>query len=106
MEQSNQRIRARKTNDLEFVGSTITITNFGMVGANSGISPIFYSNVAVMGIDKILRKPVVYGQSVTIRHMMNITLTVDQRAIDIYDAGQFLETLKNNLEKPYILSLS
>ncbi|WP_342277520.1 2-oxo acid dehydrogenase subunit E2 [Spiroplasma endosymbiont of Nephrotoma flavescens] len=106
MEQSDQRIRARKTNDLEFVGSTITITNFGMVGANSGISPIFYPNVAVMGIGKILRKPVVYGQSVTIRHMMNITLTVDQRAIDIYDAGQFLETLKNNLEKPYILSLS
>lgn len=106
MEQSDQRIRARKTNDLEFVGSTVTITNFGMVGANSGISPIFYPNVAVMGIGKILRKPVVYGQSVTIRHMMNITLTVDQRAIDIYDAGQFLETLKNNLEKPYILSLS
>ncbi|WP_215825789.1 2-oxo acid dehydrogenase subunit E2 [Spiroplasma endosymbiont of 'Nebria riversi'] len=106
IEQSDQRIRARKTNDLEFVGSTITITNFGMVGANSGISPIFYPNVAVMGIGKILRKPVVYGQSVTIRHMMNITLTVDQRAIDIYDAGQFLETLKNNLEKPYILSLS
>lgn len=106
MERSDQRIRAKKPLANEFVGSTITIINFGITGAINGSLPIFSPNIAVLGIGKIVKKPIVVGKNLAIRHVANISLSVDQRAIDIYDAGQFLDILKNILEEPYILSLN
>ena len=106
IQKSNKRIRDNNVNDNEFSDSTITVSDFGAFGAISGTSLLHHPNVAIINIGKIIKKPVVWGRNIAIRHMMYVSVTFDQRVVDFNLAGHFLEDLKNNLEKPYVLSLS
>ncbi|WP_425380139.1 2-oxo acid dehydrogenase subunit E2 [Spiroplasma endosymbiont of Stenodema calcarata] len=107
IQETIERLRQGELYDYELQGSTITIANYGTVGAVNATPTIFYPNSAVIGIGRIARKPVVIkGDKLVIRSMMNIALTVDQRIIDAAEAGIFLTRLKEILESPELITLS
>ncbi|KAB3529300.1 dihydrolipoamide acetyltransferase family protein [Alkaliphilus serpentinus] len=87
-------------------GGTFTITNYGAVGAGGGIPVIKHPEVAILGVGKITKKPVVKDGEITIRDMMSITLCIDHRVIDGGDAGRFMNRFREYLSNPMLLILS
>jgi pyruvate dehydrogenase E2 component (dihydrolipoamide acetyltransferase) len=85
---------------------TISITNFGAVGTMAGIPVIKHPEVAILGIGKITKRPVVIDDQIVIRDILMITLSIDHRAIDGGDSGRFLNKLKEYLSNPMLLILS
>lgn len=86
---------------------TFTITNYGAVGALSGIPVIRYPEVAILGVGGIRKKPVVdENDEIAVRSIMNLTLCFDHRIVDGGEAGRFLSRLKEYLENPMILLLN
>jgi pyruvate dehydrogenase E2 component (dihydrolipoamide acetyltransferase) len=85
---------------------TFTITNYGAIGATSGIPVIKHPEVAILGVGKIAKKPVVIDNEIVIRDILTITLCIDHRVIDGGDAGRFLGRLKAYLDDPMLLVLS
>ncbi|KAB3534877.1 2-oxo acid dehydrogenase subunit E2 [Alkaliphilus pronyensis] len=98
--------RNKALNIEELQNGTITITNYGAVGAASGIPVIKHPEVAILGIGKITKKPVVLNGEIIIRDIMAITLCIDHRVIDGGDAGRFLSKFKEYLSNPMLLILS
>jgi len=91
----------------EIQGGTFTVTNYGAVGALSGIPVIKHPEAAILGIGAITKKPVVAdGDSIVIRHILPLTLAFDHRFIDGGSAGRFMQRLKGLLEQPRLLLLS
>jgi pyruvate dehydrogenase E2 component (dihydrolipoamide acetyltransferase) len=86
---------------------TITITNYGAVGAVSGIPIIRYPEVAILGVGGIRKKPVVdENGDIAVRSIMNMTLCFDHRIVDGGEAGRFLSRLREYLENPLLLLLN
>lgn len=91
----------------EIQGGNFTVTNYGAVGALSGIPVIKHPEAAILGIGTITKKPVVAGgDSIVIRHILPLTLAFDHRFIDGGSAGRFMQRLKGLLEQPRLLLLS
>lgn len=85
---------------------TITITNYGAVGALSGIPIIRYPEVAILGVGGIRKKPVVdKNDEIAVRSIMNLTLCFDHRIVDGGEAGRFISRLREYLEDPMLLLL-
>lgn len=106
IKEMTQRLRKGEILNYETDGSTITIANYGNIGAIQASPTIFYPNAAVIGVGKVIKKPVVVlGEKLAIKAIMNMALTVDQRIIDAAEAGQFLSRVKEILEKPELLMI-
>jgi pyruvate dehydrogenase E2 component (dihydrolipoamide acetyltransferase) len=86
---------------------TFSITNYGALGALFGTPIIKHPQVAILGIGKISKKPVVLENgSIVPRDIMPISMAVDHRIIDGADAGRFVERLKELLSNPKLLLMS
>lgn len=85
---------------------TFTITNYGAFDALYGTPIIKYPEVAIMGIGKIIQKPVVKNNEIVIAHMMPISFAVDHRIIDGADAGRFVMMFKSLLNNPVFMLLA
>ncbi len=81
-------------------GSTFSITNYGSFGTSFGIPIINYPEAAILGVGRIMQKPVVKNGKVAIRWMMPLTLAFDHRIVDGGDAGRFMNDLIQGLESP------
>lgn len=87
----------------EVTGSTFTITNLGAYGVD-GFTPIINSpEVAILGVGRIVEKPVIYEDQIARRSLMVLSLTVDHRVVDGAPAAAFLRTLRELIESPYRL---
>lgn len=84
----------------ELSGSTITITSLGTLGGITHTPIINRPEVAIVGPNKIIERPVVRNGQVAIRKMMNISSSFDHRIIDGFDAASFIQTIKAMLEHP------
>ncbi|MEO8810984.1 MAG: dihydrolipoamide acetyltransferase family protein [Rhodanobacter sp.] len=87
----------------ELTGSTITITSMGALGGINATHIINYPEVAIIGPNKLVERPVVYRGQVAIRKMMNLSSSFDHRIVDGYDAAQFVQRLKQLLSHPATL---
>ncbi|MBT2188166.1 dihydrolipoamide acetyltransferase family protein [Sphingobium nicotianae] len=87
----------------EMAGSTITITSLGPLGGIATTPIINHPEVAIIGPNKIVEKPVVQGQFVSVRKVMNISSSFDHRIVDGYDAAQFIQALKRLIEHPALI---
>jgi len=87
----------------ELGGSTITISSLGPLGAVATTPIINHPEVAIVGINKMLVRPVWDGQQFVPRKMMNLSCSFDHRVIDGWDAALFVQKLKSLLEKPAML---
>ncbi|HEX3000443.1 MAG TPA: dihydrolipoamide acetyltransferase family protein [Armatimonadota bacterium] len=87
----------------EMNGGTFTISNLGMYGVDMFTPILNQPESAILGIGRIVEKPVVVEKRIEIRPMMVLSLTADHRVIDGAPAAQFLNEIKNIIERPYAL---
>lgn len=87
----------------ELTGSTITVTSLGALAGIVTTPIINHPEVAIIGPNKIFEKPVVQGNFVSTRKMMNLSSSFDHRIIDGYDAACFIQALKRLLEHPALI---
>ncbi len=84
----------------ELVGSTFTITSLGKLGGVLATPIINFPEVAILGVHKIEEKPAVRAGQIVIRHLMNLSISVDHRLADGWDGAMFLQDVKALLEDP------
>ena len=89
----------------ELSGSTITITSLGPLGGVSHFPVINHPEVAIIGPNKMVERPVVRHGQVVVRKMMNLSSAFDHRVVDGYDAAEFIQRIKALLERPATLFL-
>src|SRR4051812_45375353 len=92
--------RAGKAAREELTGSTFTITSLGALGGLMATPIINHPEVAILGVHKISKRPAVRGDSIVIRDLMNLSISVDHRVVDGYDAARFVAEIKAALESP------
>ena len=86
-------------------GSTFTITSLGILGGIVATPIVNFPEVAILAIHKIAKRPVVVDGKIVVRDMMNVSLTVDHRLVDGYDAATFVAEMKASLETPGLIFL-
>ena len=89
----------------EVQGSTFTITNVGAIGGVFATPIINYPEVAILGVHKITKRPVVKDNQITIRDMTYVSLSFDHRVLDGAMAARFVAAIKQYLEDPKLLLL-
>ncbi len=87
----------------ELTGSTITITSLGAMGGVATTPVINYPEVAIVGVNKIMIRPMWDGSQFVPRKMMNLSSSFDHRVIDGWDAAVFVQRLKALLEAPAMI---
>ncbi|HEY2069744.1 MAG TPA: dihydrolipoamide acetyltransferase family protein [Rhizomicrobium sp.] len=95
--------RDNKAGKDDLSGSTITITSLGTLGGVATTPVINYPEVAIIGPNAILERPVVRDGAIVIRKMMNLSSSFDHRVVDGYDAAEFIQKIKALLEHPATL---
>jgi len=87
----------------ELSGSTITITSLGAMGGIVTTPVINYPEVAIVGVNKMVVRPVWDGSTFVPRKMMNLSSSFDHRIIDGWDAAVFIQRIKTLLETPAMI---
>ena len=95
--------RSGKGSKEDLSGSTITITSLGPLGGVVTTPVINHPEVAIIGPNKIVERPVVQHGQVVVRRMMNLSSSFDHRVVDGYDAAEFIQRVKALLEHPATL---
>jgi 2-oxoisovalerate dehydrogenase E2 component (dihydrolipoyl transacylase) len=95
--------RENKATKDELSGSTITITSLGPLGGLVTTPVINHPEVAIVGPNAILDRPVVRDGQIVVRKMMNLSSSFDHRVVDGYDAAEFIQRIKALLEHPALL---
>jgi len=95
-----RRARDGKLSLDELSGGTFTITNGGVFGSLLSTPILNPPQAAILGMHKILRRPVAVGDKVEIRPMMYLALSYDHRLIDGREAVTFLVRIKECIEEP------
>jgi len=98
-----QAARENKATKEELTGSTITITSIGAMGGLVTTPVINHPEVAIVGPNAIVERPVVRGGQIVVRKMMNFSSSFDHRVVDGYDAAEFIQRNKSLLEHPAML---
>ncbi len=84
----------------ELSGSTITITSLGKLGGIVSTPVINLPEVAIIGVNRAIERPVVIDGQVTVRLMMNLSSSFDHRFVDGYDAAAMIQEIREMLEHP------
>ena len=92
------RARSHQLQPDEVQGATFTITNPGPYGSVASVPIINQPNAGILSFDAIVKRPVVVDDAITIRSMVNISMSWDHRIIDGELATRFLARVKQNLE--------
>ena len=87
----------------ELSGSTITLTSLGALGGIVSTPVLNLPEVAIVGVNKIVERPMVLKGQVVIRKMMNLSSSFDHRVVDGMDAAQFIQAVRGLLEQPATL---
>jgi len=89
----------------EIQGSTFTITNVGGIGGVFATPIINYPEVAILGVHKITKRPIVKDNQIAIRDMTYLSVSFDHRVLDGAMAAEFMNVIKQYLEDPKLLLL-
>ena len=98
-----EKARSNQLTPGELQGGTFTITNLGNFGIDAFTPIINPPESAILGVGRILKKPVVHDDEIVIRSMLTLSLTFDHRVIDGAPAAQFLQTVAGYIQDPYLL---
>jgi 2-oxoisovalerate dehydrogenase E2 component (dihydrolipoyl transacylase) len=92
----------RATRD-ELSGSTLTVTSLGALGGIASTPIINAPEVAIVGVNRIVQRPVMQGGAVVARRMMNLSSSFDHRVVDGQLAAEFVQAVRASLECPALL---
>ena len=95
--------RSGKMTRNELTGSTITITSLGALGGIVSTPVINHPEVAIVGVNRIVERPMMRSGAVVPRLMMNLSSSFDHRVVDGIDAARFVQALRRLLEIPATL---
>ena len=97
--------RANKLKPDELGNGTITVTSLGPLGGIATTPVINRPEVAIIGPNKIVERPVFTGRGDDIRRakLMNVSISCDHRVVDGWDAASYIQALKTQLETPVLL---
>jgi 2-oxoisovalerate dehydrogenase E2 component (dihydrolipoyl transacylase) len=87
----------------ELSGSTLTVTSLGPLGGIATTPVINRPEVAIIGPNKIVERPMFVGDSIEARKLMNLSISCDHRVVDGYDAASYVQALKKLVETPVLL---
>jgi 2-oxoisovalerate dehydrogenase E2 component (dihydrolipoyl transacylase) len=87
----------------ELSGSTLTITSLGPLGGIATTPVINRPEVAIIGPNKIVERPVFMGDVIEARKLMNLSISCDHRVVDGWDAASYVQALKKLIETPVLL---
>ena len=87
----------------ELSGSSITLTSLGALGGIVSTPVLNLPEVAIVGVNKIVERPMVIKGQIVIRKMMNLSSSFDHRVVDGMDAAQFIQAVRGLLEQPATL---
>jgi 2-oxoisovalerate dehydrogenase E2 component (dihydrolipoyl transacylase) len=94
-----ERARNKQLKPDDVQGGTFTLNNTGATGSVASQPIINQPQAAILTTESIVKRPVVVGDAIAIRHIMNTCLSFDHRIIDGMMAGQFLGAIKKRLEE-------
>lgn len=89
----------------ELSGSTITLTSLGALGGIVSTPVLNLPEVAIVGVNRIIERPMVIKGQIVVRKMMNLSSSFDHRVVDGMDAAQFIQAIRGLLEQPASLFL-
>jgi len=96
----SEAARSNKATRDELLGSTITVTSLGRLGGIASTPVINAPEVAIIGVNKAVERPVVVNGAIAIRRIMNLSSSFDHRFVDGFDAAAMVQALKERLEHP------
>ncbi len=101
-----ERGRQGKLTREELTGSTFTVTSLGALGGLMATPIVNYPEVAILGVHKIVKRPV-YGPDGNVgpAMMMNLSVSFDHRVLDGVEAAEFIAVVKGHLEDPHQMLL-
>jgi 2-oxoisovalerate dehydrogenase E2 component (dihydrolipoyl transacylase) len=94
-----ERARNKQLKPDDVQGGTFTLNNTGATGSIASQPIINQPQAAILTTESIVKRPVVIGDGIAVRHMMNMCLSFDHRIVDGMMAGQFLGAIKKKLEE-------
>jgi len=95
--------RTGKATSAELSGSTLTVTSLGPLGGIATTPVINRPEVAIIGPNKIVERPVFDGDEIRRAKLMNLSISCDHRVVDGWDAASYVQALKKLLETPVLL---
>jgi pyruvate dehydrogenase E2 component (dihydrolipoamide acetyltransferase) len=99
-----EKAAAMRFSPEDLAGGTFTISNLGMYGVDQFNAIINPGQSAILAVGRIIKTPVgMPDDSIALRPMMNVTLSIDHRSMDGVQGAQFLALFKNKLTNPYLL---
>ena len=98
-----ERARAGRLTPDDLAGGTITLSNLGMYGVDAFTPIITLPQAAVLGVGRILPRPVAEGSQIVLRPTLTLSLTFDHRSVDGATAAAFLARVAALIEQPAAL---
>ncbi|MEG3148833.1 dihydrolipoamide acetyltransferase family protein [Sphingomonas sp. ZT3P38] len=95
--------RTGKAKSEELSGSTLTVTSLGPLGGIATTPVINRPEVAIIGPNKIVERPVFRGDDIVRAKLMNLSISCDHRVVDGWDAASYVQALRKYLETPVLL---
>jgi len=98
-----QAARSGKATREALTGSTLTLTSLGALGGIVSTPIINHPEVAIVGTNRIVERPMMLGGAVVARKMMNLSSSFDHRVVDGHTAARFIQRVRTYLECPATL---
>lgn len=105
IEDISTRAKENKSEIHELRGGTFTVTNYGSIGGHFGIPIINYPEAAILGLGRVVKKPIVKDDEIVIAKVLPVSLSYDHRTIDGASGSHFINLLKELLSDPDMLLL-
>ncbi|MCA8037889.1 2-oxo acid dehydrogenase subunit E2 [Burkholderia arboris] len=96
-------VRANRAQRDELSGSTITISSLGALGGIVSTPVINHPEVGIVGVNRIVERPMIRDGAIVARKMMNLSSSFDHRVVDGADAAEFIQAVRAVLERPALL---
>ncbi len=95
--------RSGKATSAELSGGTLTVTSLGPLGGIATTPVINRPEVAIIGPNNIVERPVIRDGEIVAAKLMNLSISCDHRVVDGWDAASFVQRVKGLLETPVLL---
>jgi len=96
-------VRSGQATREELSGSTITITSLGPLGGVVSTPIINHPEVAIIGVNRIIERPMLHEGQISARKLMNLSSSFDHRLVDGMEAAGFIQSIRRRLETPALL---
>jgi 2-oxoisovalerate dehydrogenase E2 component (dihydrolipoyl transacylase) len=98
-----EAVRSGKATRDELSGSTITVSSLGALGGIVSTPVINHPEVGIVGVNRMVERPMIRNGAVVARKMMNLSSSFDHRVVDGMDAAEFIQSVRALLEQPALL---